>query len=72
MASNQRVQSELREDRHNNEVHASERGKTLFAKLEANRTELDQKIEDVRRELSDKIDAMPERVIATLKNTGAI
>jgi hypothetical protein len=72
LLSNQRVQSELREDRHSNEVHASERSKTLFTKLEANRKELDDKIESTRRELSEKIDEMPERVIATLKNTGAI
>ncbi len=29
-------------------------------------------VDEVRRELSDKMDAMPDRVIATLKNTGAI
>ena len=29
-------------------------------------------IDEVRRELSQKIDDMPDRVIATLKNTGAI
>lgn len=66
------VRAELAADRHTNQVHASERSKTLFHKMESTRTELDTKIEDTRRELSEKIDAMPERVIATLKNTGAI
>jgi plasmid replication initiation protein len=30
------------------------------------------RIEDVRKELSEKMDDVPDRVIATLKNTGAI
>ena len=66
------VRNEMAADRHANQIHASERSKTLFHKMESTRTELDTKIEDVRRNLSDKIDDMPERVIATLKNTGAI
>jgi hypothetical protein len=66
------VREEMKADRHDNAVHASRRSETLFAKMDITRSELDTKIEDTRRELSEKIDAMPERVIATLKNTGAI
>jgi uncharacterized membrane-anchored protein YhcB (DUF1043 family) len=66
------VRNELAHDRQANQEHASKRSETLFRKMDTTRTELDTKIEDTRRELSDKIDAMPERVITTLKNTGAI
>lgn len=66
------VREEMKQDRTDNQRHASERSKTLFAKMDDTRAELDAKIEDTRRELSNKIDAMPERVIATLKNTNAI
>jgi hypothetical protein len=66
------VRDEMKRDREANQVHASRRSETLFAKMENTRTELDAKLEHTRRELSEKIDDMPERVIATLKNTGAI
>jgi uncharacterized membrane-anchored protein YhcB (DUF1043 family) len=66
------VRNELAHDRQLNQEHASKRSETLFRKMDTTRSELDTKIEDTRRELSEKIDAMPERVIATLKNTGAI
>lgn len=66
------VREEMKLDRSDNQKHASERSKTLFAKMDSTRSELDVKIEDTRRELSDKIDSMPERIIATLKNTNAI
>jgi len=64
--------AKLNEDRHEQQIHISERNKTLYNKIETVRLELDTKMEDTRRELSDKIDAMSDRVIATLKNTGAI
>jgi gas vesicle protein len=66
------IRDELKTDRHDNQEHASKRSKTLFDKVEAVRTELDTKIEESRRELTEKIDDVPDRVIATLKNTGAI
>ncbi len=77
------VRAEMAADRHANQVHASERSKTLFnqmektrtdldTKMDTTRTELDSKIDEVRRELSEKIDNMESRIIATLKNTGAI
>ena len=67
-----RIENEIKEDRHQNQVHASTRSQTLFSQIEKVREELDSKLEETRRELSEKIDDMPERVIATLKNTGAI
>ena len=66
------LRTEQKQDRHDNQVHASQRSTTLFNKVESIRTELDSKIEDTRRELMTKIDDVPDRVIATLKNTGAI
>lgn len=66
------VRSEMKQDRENNQVHASARSQTLFQKVEDVRQELDTKIEDTRRELTQKIDDVPDRVITTLKNTGAI
>lgn len=66
------IRAEIIADRRNNEIHASERSKTIHNKMENVRVELDSKIESTRRELSEKIDDMPERVIATLRNTGAI
>lgn len=55
----------------------------LTAKMDENKTEIlaageeravriYDHVDNVRRELDAKIDAIPERVIATLKNTGAI
>lgn len=66
------IRSEVKQDRHDHQVHGSERSKTLFTQLQGIRTELDAKIDSTRDQLSEKIDAMPERVIAMLKNTGAI
>lgn len=51
------IRTELREDRKNNEIHASARSKSIY-----------DKIDDVREELSDKIDAMPSRIVADLRN----
>jgi len=66
------VRNEMAEDRRQNQVHASERSRTLFGKMDDTRAELDAKLEETRRELSERIDSVPDRVIATLKNTGAI
>ena len=66
------IREEMKQDRQANQIHASERSKTLFAQMEHIRTELDTKIEDTRRELASKIDDTPDRIITTLRNTGAI
>ena len=66
------VRSELKADRHENQIHASSRSSALYQKVEDVRKELDNKLTETRAELASKIDDMPERVIATLKNTGAI
>lgn len=66
------VRDEMKQDRHENQIHSSERSKTIFNELKSTRLELDSKIEETRRELSEKIDGMESRVIATLKNTNAI
>ncbi len=44
----------------------------LHEEVKIARKDMLQHTENVRRELSDKIDNIPDRVIATLKNTGAI
>jgi len=51
----------LEDARQKDSEQASKDRKTIYAH-----------IDDVRRELSEKIDDMPDRVIATLRNTGAI
>ena len=51
----------LEYSRETQRLQASEDRKTIY-----------KHIDEVRRELSQKIDDMPDRVIATLKNTGAI
>lgn len=66
------VREEMKQDRHDNQVHASQRQSTLFNEIKSTRVELDNKIESIRRELAEKIDGMEQRVIATLKNTDAI
>lgn len=49
------LRDDMKEDRRNNEVHASQRSANLHAKVDA-----------VRSELSDKIDDMPNRIIDQL------
>lgn len=66
------VREEMKQDRYQNQVHASERSKSLFNELKETRSELLHRTDAIRSELSDKIDGMEQRVIATLKNTGAI
>lgn len=66
------IRDEMKQDRHDNQIHTSQRQEKLFAEMKSTRLELDGKIEATRRELSEKIDGMEQRVIATLKNTSAI
>jgi len=56
------VRSEMKSDREANQVHASERSKTLFAQIEKVRTELDGKMEETRLELSNKTDDVHTRI----------
>lgn len=85
--SPKRFNFELAEQRHHDHerrlVDLEQRSSDLLAKLEADKQEildaghergieLRAEINDVRRELDKKIDGVPDRVIATLKNTGAI
>lgn len=58
------IYAELKADRERHERHTSERSAGLY-----------KRIEDVRMELSDKVDSMPDRIIETLNklhllNTG--
>lgn len=52
---------EIKRDRQQNQEHASKRSETLY-----------RKIEEVRTELSDKIDTTPSRVIETLSTLGLL
>lgn len=51
---------------------AAQSRRTMYEKQDAMRKELMEQTNGVRHELSGKIDGIPDRVIATLKNTGAI
>ena len=46
--------------------------KGLYEEIKSTNDQTRGHIEDVRKELSDKIDAMPDRVIAILRNFGVI
>lgn len=52
---------EAREDRQNGEAHATRRSADLHGKIES-----------VRTDLNDKIDAMPERIIDLLNHLGKL
>ena len=52
--------------------NGEKRRASIEGKVEAMRKECQQHTEHVRVELSDKLDGMEGRIIATLKNTGAI
>lgn len=52
------IRNELKEDRQQNQVHASARAASLY-----------KKIDEVRAELSAKVETMPDRVITQLRNT---
>ena len=48
------------------------RAERIHLHIETDRQALDEKVENHRRELSEKIDGIPGQVIAILKNTRAI
>ncbi|MCX6896316.1 MAG: hypothetical protein NTZ16_12625 [Verrucomicrobia bacterium] len=76
--------TEQRYNDHERRILALEKAKgELFGKLESDKQEIldagemrgdkiTEHVEAVRRELDEKIDNIPDRVITTLKNTGAI
>ena len=51
---------------------AAQSRRTMYEKQDALRREMTERTDAVRKDLGEKIDGIPERVIATLKNTGAI
>jgi hypothetical protein len=55
------IREEAKKDRAEAEVHASMRSKTIFDSMSS-----------LRRELNDKIDTMPERIITLLSNMGVL
>jgi hypothetical protein len=56
-----KIHDEFRQDREKNEVHASQRSQTIF-----------RAIDELRRELTEKIDSTPERLIDTLTKLGKL
>lgn len=54
------------------EKQARVRSANLYSKMEEVRKQTSDHTESVRKELSEKIDAMPDRVVALLRNTGAL
>lgn len=55
------LRDDMKEDRKQNEIHASARSSKIY-----------DEIKSVRSELSDKIDNMPERIIDTLNKLGLL
>lgn len=66
------IRSELKEDRSANERHASARSSAIYKKIDDMRAEITAHVESVRRELSGNQNDIPDRIVAMLKNTGAI
>lgn len=73
------IRDEMKRDRESNQIHASERQKTLFIEIKATRNELlertdairvelSDKIDENRRELNDKLDRQLPETIATIIN----
>lgn len=62
------IRKELKEDRHDNQVHASTRSASIYKQIENTRVELEKKIQSVADDVRDT----PERVIAILRNAGRI
>lgn len=66
------LRDEHRRDRELSEQSARTRITGVYSRVDATRMELSTKMDDNRRELSSEINSMEARIIATLKNTGAI
>lgn len=74
-----RLEEEFRRHQEFELREAELRRKGVYDRLDKSREEVLQRVDDTRRELEDKlkvvharVDTIPDRVIATLRNTGAI
>jgi len=66
------IESRVERHREANDRAAQVRTAGIYTKVDQVRKESQEHTEAVRKELSDKIDGLPDRLIATLKNTGAL
>ncbi|HEY1170246.1 MAG TPA: hypothetical protein VGH19_02645 [Verrucomicrobiae bacterium] len=74
-----RLEEEFRRHQEFELREAELRRKGVYDRLDKSREEVLQRVDDTRRELEDKlkvvharVDTIPDRIIATLRNTGAI
>jgi len=62
------LQEELKRDRHDNQIHASQRSAGLYKKIEETRENLEEKLGDLARDVQNA----PDRILAILRNTGRL
>jgi hypothetical protein len=67
-----KLEATVEKNREAAEAQARVRSAGLYSKMEEVRKQTSDHTESVRKELSEKIDAMPDRVVALLRNTGAL
>jgi hypothetical protein len=67
-AEHDRLTAELKQDRHDNQIHASQRSSKIFDEIKNLRTDLEKKIDDANKTTN----GMPDRIVALLKNLGFI
>jgi hypothetical protein len=67
-AAIQKLYDEIKAERSAQQIHASERSKTLFQAIGKTRDELTEKIDGVQTALNDKMDAIPKEVINMLSD----
>lgn len=74
-----RLEGEFRRHQELEAREAALRRKGIYDRLDRSREEVLQRMDDTRKELEDKlkdvhsrVDTIPDRIIATLRNTGAI
>jgi hypothetical protein len=66
------IRGQMLKDYQNNQDQASTRSAGIYRKMDELRLELTRRIEEVRKELADNQETLPERLVSLLKNTGAI
>ena len=66
------LRGQMLKDYQNSQEHASARSAGIYRKMDELRLELTRRIEEVRKELADNQETLPERLVNLLKNTGAI
>lgn len=71
-AATEREIAAIKKQRDKDDEVASIHRASIYRKMEQVRMEVSAQTEAVRKELSGKIDDVPDRLIATLKNTGAL